>query len=435
MSALRAKSPAGTQPASGLNPAADRLRPSATLAINEHCARLVEQGREVVRLGFGQSPFPVPQPVVEELRRHAHEKVYLPVQGLSALREAVSDYYRRTEGLVCDPGQIIVGPGSKELMFILQLTLEAEVLIPSPSWVSYAPQAGLFNRPVQWLSTSIATGLKIAPEQIGEACRRNPGQLRLLILNSPGNPTGATYTSQELEAIAAAARENRVLILADEIYSGLHFKGGHISIARFYPEGTIVSNGLSKWCGAGGWRLGTFVMPTELNWLTNAMLAVASETFTSVAAPIQYAAIKAFSDDPEIEAYLAGCRQILHGVASAVAQRLRSAGTRLCKAEGGFYMFPDFSTTARAKTVVEHDWTAESFCARALEETGVAILPGSDFGYPGSRLASRMAFVDFDGTAALCALTGTTPDDAFLDRYCQPTLKGVELLSEWLSAN
>src|SRR5690606_12101120 len=107
------------------------------------------------------------------------------------------------------------------------------------------------------------------------------------------NPHGYTYCNEELKAIAAVAREYRMLVLADEIYGEVHFLGKHTSIAQYYPEGTIVSSGLSKWCGAGGWRLGTFAFPAQLQWLKNAMATAASETYTSTSAPIQYAAVKA----------------------------------------------------------------------------------------------------------------------------------------------
>ncbi len=240
------------------------LTPSATLAINEHSARLQQQGREIFRLGLGQSPFPVPPWVVDELRKHAHQKAYLPVKGLPELRHAIAGFLHRTEALDIHPDHVLVGPGTKELMFLLQLCYDAELIVPSPSWVSCAPQAEIIGRPVQWLQNEPATGLRVTPEALDQLCRQDPEKPRLLILNCPGNPTGYTYSSDQLKAIADVARRYRVLVLSDEIYSGLDFQNTHVSIARFYPEGTIVSNGLSKWCGAGGWRLGAFALAAEL---------------------------------------------------------------------------------------------------------------------------------------------------------------------------
>jgi len=419
-----------------LSPAVRTLQPSATLAINEHTARLAAQGREVFRLGFGQSPFPVPEQVVTALRHHAPEKAYLPVLGLPQLREAVAGYYRRSERLDISPARVMVGPGSKELMFLLQMAGEFEVLIPAPSWVSYAPQAGLFGRNVRWLTTDLANDWRITPAQLSRVCQEDPGRPRLLILNYPGNPTGATYRPEHLEALAAVAAQFGLLVLSDEIYSGLDFAGAHVSLARYYPDGTIVSNGLSKWCGAGGWRLGTFVMPEPLDGLRDAMAAIASETFSAVAAPIQYAAITAFTGSAGIERYLADCRRILRALSRHVAQQLRAVGVEVCDAAGGFYLFPRFAGTPAAKNLAPIDSAA--FCDQILNDTGVAMLPGRDFGQPAEDLTARMALVDFDGAKALPGLAqGTTdaePDAAFLRHYCPAVTTGIDRLCTWLDA-
>jgi len=405
------------------------LQPSATLAINEHTARLAAQGREVFRLGFGQSPFPVPDSVVATLRHHAHEKAYLPVLGLPQLREAVAGYYARTEQLDISPTQVMVGPGSKELMFLLQMACDFEVLIPAPSWVSYAPQAGLFGHRVRWLETDITNDWLITPQQLATVCREEPGRARLLILNYPSNPTGATYKPEQLEALAAVAKEFDLLILADEIYSGFNFDGTHTSIARYYPQGTIISNGLSKWCGAGGWRIGTFVIPQSLDWLRDAMASLASETFSAVAAPMQYAAVTAFTGGEEIERYLAAGRRILRAVSRHTTGKLRAAGADVRNADGGFYLFPRFPGAEGA----EHSAT---LCARALNEVGVAMLPGSDFGQPPEDLTARMALVDFDGASALQAVAHLSADneldEAFLQRQCAAVVTGVDRLCAWL---
>jgi len=416
------------------------LRPSATLAINEHTARLAAQGREVFRMGFGQSPFPVPEHVVAALRRHAHEKAYLPVLGLPQLRETIADYYARTEQLEISPAQVMIGPGSKELMFLLQMACEFEVLIPAPSWVSYAPQAGLFGRRVRWLTTDIANDWLITPEQLAEICSANPDQSRLLILNYPSNPTGVTYRPEQLEALAAVAARFKVLILSDEIYSGFNFAGTHVSIARYYPDGTIISNGLSKWCGAGGWRLGTFIIPQALNRLRDAMAALASETFSSVAAPMQYAGVTAFSGGVEMERYLADGRRLLRALSRHVTQELRGAGAQVPDAAGGFYLFPRFAGSPTAKKLTGNKLTISNstkLCDQILNDTGVAMLPGSDFGQPPEDLTARLALVDFDGASALQELAGSPvdvqPDAAFLRQHCAAVLEGIERLCAWLN--
>ena len=302
------------------------LRPSATVAINERSNELRRSGREIFKLGLGQSPFPVPPPVVRALRMHAHEKDYLPTRGLPALREAIAAHYRRTQGIDADPEGVLIGPGSKELMFLLQLVHCGELLIPSPSWVSYAPQAWILGRQVQWLPTSAGRGWKIDAAQLDAFCAQLPRRPRILVFNYPSNPTGATYDENELQAIAGIARAYGLLVLADEIYGELHHEARHLSFARFYPEGTITSTGLSKWCGAGGWRLGVFLFPRQLAWLADAMAAVATETFTSTSAPIQFAAVQAYEGGPEIEEYLRRSRRVLAALGGWAAARLRAAG-------------------------------------------------------------------------------------------------------------
>lgn len=138
-------------------------------------------------------------------------------------------------------------------------------------------------------------------------------------------PNRGTYSVEELESLAKIARDHSVILLSDEIYGKLHHQGRHVSIARFYPEGTIISGGLSKWCGAGGWRLGTFIF-SGLDWLLEAMANVASEAYTSTSAPIQYAAVRAFSGGSEVETYLAYSRRILGALGASLQQRLREAG-------------------------------------------------------------------------------------------------------------
>ena len=126
------------------------LAQSATLAVNEQSARLQHQGCRIFKLGLGQSPFPVPQPVVEALRLNASQKDYLPVKGLRELRGVVADYFRRSHGLDCSPKDVLIGPGSNELMFLLQLVYCGDLVIPTPSWVTYAPQAHIIGRHVSW---------------------------------------------------------------------------------------------------------------------------------------------------------------------------------------------------------------------------------------------------------------------------------------------
>lgn len=409
---------------------------SATLAINQCCRKLRESGRFVYNFGLGQSPFPVPDSVVDALRQSAAEKDYLPVDGLPELREAVASFHRRHDEFNACAGGVIVGPGSKELMFLVQLAFYGEILIPTPCWVSYLPQAQILGRRVSLLHTAYEGQWKISPEQLRQSLDRtnDTHRPRLLVLNYPANPTGATYTSDELRGIAGVARRYGIIVLSDEIYAQLHHRGDHVSIARYYPEGTIVSSGLSKWCGAGGWRLGTFCFPPELDWLRRALAAAASETFTSVSAPIQYAAVSAFRCGIEVERYLQHARRILGALASRCMTLITDTQIRVADPAGAYYLFLDFSPMAEAlKKVGISD--GETLCTRLLEDAGVALLPGSVFTRSRSELTARLAYVDFDGRRALAAservpLHQDLPDE-FIDRNCEHVLSGVRRIVDW----
>jgi len=405
---------------------------SATLEINERSAALMRAGRTVSRLGLGQSPFPVPDVMQRRLRENAHQKDYLPVQGLHALREAICGYLQRTQGLDFDPGDILIGPGTKELMFLVQMTYYGDLVIPTPSWVSYAPQARILGRPVTWLPTEPETGLGVTGEALRRLCADDPGRPRLLILNSPGNPTGTAYTPEALTGIAEAARDNRVLLLSDEIYGGVQYDGRHHSAARYYRGGTIISDGISKWAGAGGWRLGFFAFPKSLSWLREGMAAAASETYTSVSAPIQHAAIAAFEGGPEIELYMERSRTVLSALAQHVSRRLTEAGAQVNPIRGGFYAFPNFEPL-RERLAAKGVSTSRELCERLLEEAGAATLPGSVFGRPENELSLRLAFVDFDGEAALDALgAGAVPGEDFLNRYAPRVVTGIDAIARWI---
>jgi aspartate aminotransferase len=413
------------------------LLQSATLRINQLSEDLRKQGRKVYRLGLGQSPFPVPKPVVEELKVNAHQKDYLAVNGLYQLRCAIAGWHDRVQGLDFNENDVLIGPGSKELMFLLQLVYYGDLVIPMPSWVSYAPQAHIIGRHVRWLSTSPENNWLLMADELEKLCQNDPERPRLVILNYPSNPTGNTYTIEKLKELAKVARKYRVILLSDEIYGELNHKGKHISIARFYPEGTIISTGLSKWCGAGGWRLGTFSFPGSLHWIKDAMAVVASETYTSTSAPIQYAAVRAFSGGIEIEHYLSQSRRILSTLAKYIYERLSSANILISKPQGAFYMFPDFINykTDLARRNIN---TSQDLCSTLLNETGVAILPGSDFGRPENELTARLAYVDFDGARALEAAELypgiDTLDQDFLETYIPNTLAAIDLLIAWLKS-
>lgn len=405
------------------------LKASATLAINELSQKLITEGKEVFKFGLGQSPFPVPDIIVKELQKNAHQKDYLNVSGLIGLREEVANYHSNKNQYKYNAESVIIGPGSKELIFQTQLVLNCDLLLPSPSWVSYEPQAQILNKKVHWIKATAETNWHLDPEELDKTCASLNSVNKLLILNSPNNPSGTTHGN--LKELANVAKKHNVIIIADEIYAELDFTGEYKSITHHYPEKTIVSSGLSKWCGAGGWRIGTLVFPDELSYIRDSVRTVASETFTAVSAPIQYAAIKAYSEDHS--EYLENSRLILKMIGDYIYKELSSVGVICQKPQGGFYMICDFSNVVNKTHEINNDKT---LCQKILNDIGFAMLPGSDFGMEEDKLLSRIAFVDFDGSKALKMISKEKPSsDNFLDLTCPKIAKGISLLKDWIISN
>lgn len=412
-----------------------RIEKSQTLLINEQSRAREREGREIYKLGFGQSPFPPPPFIVERLKETAHLKDYSPVQGIAELREAVAQFHRETDKIDIAPENVLVAPGSKILIYTVMAALtKADVLIPVPAWVSYIPQARLIGHNVIKIPTSFEGRWRLTPELLEQAVAKKPDKKipSILILNYPGNPDGLSYTEAELAALAATTRRHHIIIISDEIYGRLHHNGAHVSIARHYPEATIVTGGLSKWCGAGGWRLGVALLPKAMGAaFKEALLGIASETYSCAPTPVQMAAAAAYRDAAETEGYVSHQRRILAALGNSCYQKLAASGIKVHAPQGGFYLFLDFGSMAGKFP------TAAALCGQLMEDTGVALLPGGAFGMAAEHLSARLAYVDFDGARALAAsekqgLAKPLPAD-FIDAYCPKTAKGIDAIGSWVT--
>ena len=400
------------------------LKPSSTLRINEISKKLESEGKKIYKFGFGQSPFEVPDDVVNELKNNAYQNKYLSIQGLSELRAAISKYSNTKNSQNCKPENIIIGPGTKELMFLLQLLFDGDILLPAPSWVSYAPQALLSRNKTHWITTKSENNWFPTGEEIEKIILKDKKKNYLLFLNSPNNPSGQICNN--LKEISNIAKKYNILILSDEIYSELSFNENFKSISQFYPEKTIISTGLSKWCGAGGWRLGYFIIPETLKQLRDSLKILASETFTSVSAPIQYAAIAAYNNNHD--EYINNSRFILKSVGEYVYENLKSNKININKPQGGFYLMPEF--------LIDKFSNSEEMCSNILKETGVALLPGSDFGFSKERLIVRLSFTDFNGQEFMKNLKGTKKLDLnTMSEFAPKIVEGTKKLKDWVESN
>ena len=396
------------------------LKPSSTLLINEESKKLEKEGKQIFKFGFGQSPFQIPEDIVNELKKNSHQNKYLPMQGLPELRDAVALYTSNKKGKNYKADNVIIGPGSKELMFLLHILFDGDVILPAPSWVSYAPQAIIGRNKVHWIETKRENNWFPTGEEIEQVISKNKNKNYLLFLNSPNNPSG--QICENLDEIATVASKNNLIILSDEIYSELSFDTGFKSISNFCPEKTIISTGLSKWCGAGGWRLGYFIIPDSLKVIKNKLKVLASETFSSVSAPIQYAAISAYQNDHS--SYIRNSSNILKNVGEYVYENLKSNNVIISKPKGGFYLMPEF--------VNKNFSTSSEMCKTILKDTGVALLPGSDFGCSEKKMLARLSFTDFDGSSFMNDIKKNKNINLnSINNFAPKIIEGTKKLREW----
>lgn len=348
------------------------LSPSLTLAIDAKAKQMKAEGEDVVGFGAGEPDFDTPQHIKDAAVKALAEGFtkYTPSSGTLELRKAIADKFQNDNGLTYKPSQIIVSCGGKHSCYntILATCQEGdEVLIPAPYWVSYPEMAKLAGATPVVLPTTDATEFKITPEQLAEAITPNT---RLLVLNSPSNPTGTLYTAAELKAIGDVCVEKGVLIMSDEIYEKLVYDGAeHVSVASFseaHYNHTIVVHGLAKAYSMTGWRLGFLAAPEPIAKAVDAIQSHSTSNPTSFA---QKGGVEALTGPQDhLPVWLAEYDKRR----TYACERLNAMpGITCVSAKGAFYLFPNISQTGLSST---------DFCARLLEEEKVAAVPGIAFG-------------------------------------------------------
>ena len=403
------------------------IEKSQTLLINTQSKRLEKNGKKIIKFGFGQSPFLPPKRVMEALQASAHRKEYSSVQGDEELRSLIATFHHDHNGLLTNPDDILVAPGSKILLFNIVLSYESlDVILPGPSWVSYEPQVKLAGHNSIRINTTYERRWRLIGEDIKRAISQKKCRNTALIINYPGNPDGLTYTKDELEDIAEVCRKHNVLVISDEIYGLLDHNQSHISFGTIYPENTITTTGLSKWCGAGGWRLGLALLSEGISeGLKETLLGLGSETYSCAPMPVQIAAREAYRDFEETKGYLQYQVNILSQISKYCSSRLVENDIMTYNGEGGFYLFPSFKRLENQLSKIGVEGSS-SLSERLLNDIGVATLPASAFGMSDDTFALRMAYVDFDESKFI-----NTQFD--LEDHCPNVIHGIEEIMDWVS--
>lgn len=379
---------------------------SATLAANQAAAQRRAQGKRVLHMGFGQSPFPVHPLLAEALGENAGSNLYEHVAGVGALRDAARDYFAAAFAFDADDYDVIVAPGSKLILYALQMAIDGDVVLPVPSWVSYEPQAAMLgDRVIPIAATLSDEGYRIDPDKLSATlaqARRDGANPTKLIINSPNNPTGLNMNADDRAQLARACAREGLFVISDEIYGLVSFDDPHRSIAGEYAE-TAVTTGLSKHLSLGGWRIGFGFIPRRVAGLFDAICAIASETWSSVSAPVQRAAIVAVSGDERLEEFIADGTRIHAAVARHVADAIRIASVRCAAPAGAFYLWPDYDSL-REPLAAAGITDSAALANRLLESYDVLALPGTGFGAQPADLCLRLSVCDYDGAQALESL-------------------------------
>ncbi|MDN3238736.1 pyridoxal phosphate-dependent aminotransferase [Glycomyces tritici] len=389
---------------------------SATLAANEAIAARRAAGQEVVALGFGEAGIPVHPLLSQRLAQAAGRIAYGPVAGTDEARDAAAGYWTR-RGNPTEGGQVLLGPGSKPLLFALQHAIGGDVVLPRPAWVSYAAQSHLLGREPIRVPVPEGEGgvpdaaLMEAAVREARAAGRDP---RLVVVTLPDNPTGRLASEASVQALCAKARELDLVIVADEIYRDLVFKPGAFpSPSEWAPERTVTTTALSKNYALGGWRIGAARFPdSDLGrGLQESVRGIASELWSSAPLPMQHAAAYAWSDPAELVDRVAMARRLHGAVANAVAEIFAAVGCQVRVPQGGFYVWPEF---APLRAALAERWgvrTSADLSQVLLDEFGIVVIAGDAFGDDPAALTIRVAVTGLYGESDSQRLAALMSDD------------------------
>ncbi|MEZ5013352.1 MAG: pyridoxal phosphate-dependent aminotransferase [Chitinophagales bacterium] len=358
------------------------LDESATIRMAQLSRKLKAEGRDIIDLSLGEPDFDTPAFIREAAKRAIDEGFthYTPVSGYLDVREAISQKFKRENGLQYTPDQIVISTGAKQSIINTVLCLVNpgdEVILPKPYWVSYTAMVNLAEGVIVDIPTDIEQDFKITPQQLEAAIT---SKTKLIIFSSPCNPTGTVYTKEELHAIAeVVARHENVYIISDEIYEHINFQSAHSSIAQFdfIYDRVITVNGLSKAYAMTGWRLGYIGAPV---WIAKACDKLQGQYTSATCSITQRACITALNGEmetiDEMRAAFLNRRDLVFGLLKNIE------GLKFNLPEGAFYFFPDVSNYFGMgyKDTVIHN--ADDLAMYLLHEGNISVVTGSAFGDP-----------------------------------------------------
>ena len=388
---------------------------------------------------FGQSPFPVPKLIQEALIKNVDKGAYAAVPGIPELRNAISKYNKHYFGMDIAPERIYVGPGTKELIFNLLEVLHGTVILPTPAWLGYLPQIRFLKKNYHMLPTR--ANKKISPNDLRKLALRLQDRQKILILNNPNNPTGLLYDRLELEEIADVCREQNITIISDEIYALTTYDfSKFVSMGTIYPEGTFVTNGLSKSHAAGGYRLGYVLFPQHAIDLRRQFKKILATEYTAVSTPIQHAAVAGFEISKEMDEYFDVTRNI-HQIMGDYTYHALTAidGVKVTKPDATFYLLADFNTFA-------HDLQkAKIFTSQKLSESlmvhpyHTAIVGGDSLVLERTDFSARIAYVDYDGAKVYENYRNQKPKTSsekieFVKDNAPKIVAGIEMIAKFFEA-
>ncbi len=385
---------------------------------------------------FGQSPFPVPRLVQGALIKNAHKGEYAPVSGISELRNAISKYNKHYFGMDVSPDRIFVGPGTKELIFNLLEILHGTVILPTPAWLGYLPQIRFLKKNYHMLPAR--ANKKIAPHDLEKLALRLQDRQKILILNNPHNPTGMVYDKSELEAIADVCRKLNIAVISDEIYAQTTYDFSRfVSMGKVYPEGTFVTNGLSKSHAAGGFRLGYAIMPQHAMDLKSQFKKILATEYTAVSTPVQHAAVAGFEISREMDEYFEITRNIHHIMGDYTYNSLSSIdGIKATKPESTFYLLADFNGFSSALHEAKINTSQKLSEALIVHPYHTAIVGGDSLVLERNDFSARIAFVDYDGAQVFDNYLEDKPRSAsdgteFVKNNAPKIVSGIQMIEKF----